>query len=743
MNMGSAPHRPVTGQIEAFKKSIDHYLRLAVQNRHRYLIVLSGAEDWSHTLIDNISESIQDKNILYVSDQPSPLSLSSVSIKGAKLKHHLGQECDHLIWNGFRGIHPDGLGAASGLVKGGGLLFLLIPSLDEFISTPDPDYARMCSSDDELSHCTTWFLHRLADQFKTDSNVLLIEEQAPFEFSIPVSNLPNSVLPNSPEKQGRTDEQQNVIDRIKKVATGRANRPLVISADRGRGKSTALGLASAELMAEQAFNIVITGPSEAACKTALEHANQANNTVDSVENCQALKLRFIPPDALLKHSDQRTVESIDLLLVDEAASIPAPLLTKLLRNYPRIVFSTTIHGYEGTGRGFAIRFMQQLSELKPNWKGIEMKEPIRWADNDPLEGFVFDALCLDAELFNSENANIEALSPESTHEWRFNWLKGDDLLADAGKLKQLFGLLVNAHYQTSPSDLRMLLDHPKLSIGAMTVKNTILAVVLLIEEGGLSDQGLAEGIIQGKRKPRNHLVPQALTFTNADARYLQWRTLRVMRIAVHPSFQRQGLGSALLGEVERYAHQEAIDYLSSSFGFTEDLMEFWVDNDYKLVRLGRHKDAASGSESVIVTKPINAETRLAFDTAKQTLAAYYEQGMSRHYREMDAEQLWALMCYIEFSSQKSLDERVIEAVSSGHRAIEDSLVEILALIQRYARVKNHNRLSLVQTQALTLGILQGRSWKTLVDLLALSGKAEAEKLVRESVACMIEVLRES
>ena len=102
-------------------------------------------------------------------------------------------------------------------------------------------------------------------------------------------------------------------------------------------------------------------------------------------------LRFLPPDLLA-----RAGPPADLLLVDEAAGIPAPLLQALLRRYPRIVFSSTVHGYEGTGRGFEIRFRKILDRLTPDWRALTLTTPIRWASDDPIEALAARALLLDA-----------------------------------------------------------------------------------------------------------------------------------------------------------------------------------------------------------------------------------------------------------------------------------------------------------------------------------------------------------
>ena len=60
-----------------------------------------------------------------------------------------------------------------------------------------------------------------------------------------------------------TAEQHNAVEAIIKVVTGHRNRPLVLTADRGRGKSSALAIASAKLLSERKNNpykIIVTAP---------------------------------------------------------------------------------------------------------------------------------------------------------------------------------------------------------------------------------------------------------------------------------------------------------------------------------------------------------------------------------------------------------------------------------------------------------------------------------------------------
>ena len=131
--------------------------------------------------------------------------------------------------------------------------------------------------------------------------------------------------------------------------------------------------------ADKNKKILLTAPKLANVETAFHHAQlslpeslKANASLTLGQS----SLRFIAVDELIK-GDYKA----DLLMVDEAAAIPTAMLTQLLKRYSRIIFSTTVHGYEGTGRGFHLRFKQVLDALTPQWKEVELTEPIRWANS--------------------------------------------------------------------------------------------------------------------------------------------------------------------------------------------------------------------------------------------------------------------------------------------------------------------------------------------------------------------------
>lgn len=92
----------------------------------------------------------------------------------------------------------------------------------------------------------------------------------------------------------------------------------------------------------------------------------------------------------------------ELVIIDEAAAIPLPIVKKLLGPY-LIFIASTINGYEGTGRSLSLKLINQLRE-RSQFAGASsrkffeyvLEEPIRYGENDHVEKWLYHLLCLDA-----------------------------------------------------------------------------------------------------------------------------------------------------------------------------------------------------------------------------------------------------------------------------------------------------------------------------------------------------------
>jgi tRNA(Met) cytidine acetyltransferase len=484
----------------------------------------------------------------------------------------LGQECDALVFDAHSGFDVNAFAAVSGTLRGGGTLFLLTPPLDEWAAFPDPDYRRFIPYPYQPEQVNGRFLRRF---------VRMLSRRSDFSPTIPTFNEKAVGL--------KPDLQQAVIQTILQ-----SDVPVVLTADRGRGKSAALGMAASQLLA-LGKRVLLTAPSRATVVSVFKHA----------ENPPV----FFAPDDLLQ-----TLPEGDVLLVDEAAAIPVPLLLKMLEHYPRCVFSTTLHGYEGSGRGFVLRFQKQLDTLIPGWQAVRLHQPIRWAENDPLEQFINQTLLLDADLapFTPCGGRVG----DGGYGTEYRQLDRYELAADEPLLRQLFGLLITAHYQTRPSDLRQMLDAPDISIHILEQHGVIVAVALLSREGGL-DAELTAAIHAGTRRPHGHPVPQTLTFHAKIPRAAELICERVMRIAVHPDRQNHGLGTHLLQHLLGFATRSGADYVGVSYAMTPALLRFWERAGFVLARVGFRKDTASGSRSVVQVKALSARAHALFKGLEQ------------------------------------------------------------------------------------------------------------------------------
>ncbi|MCC5879891.1 MAG: tRNA(Met) cytidine acetyltransferase [Idiomarina sp.] len=393
-----------------------------------------------------------------------------------------------------------------------------------------------------------------------------------------------------------TPEQAGVFSRLMRHVQQQVPAPVLIKAPRGRGKSTLLGVL-AKALSQQGCPVWLCAPSRRQAATLLNAAGSNQ------------QIQYIAPDVLLA-DEHKAVDGC--LIVDEAASLPRHMLNTLIDRYPQVIMATTSEGYETCGRGFLLQFQAQLQTDFADCLTLQLNQPIRFAPNCPVEGWLHHALLLSA---------LEPLIKPRTQVLQHRPLVLEYSVQHASSLTEdvlssCFQLLMDAHYQTSPNDLKLLLNDESQSLclqwatPAGSDERTLVGVIWLSEEGGL-EQTLADAVVAGSRRPPGNLLAQSLArhLQNPAVACVRW--LRVVRIAVRDDCQRQGLGSDLLQHViSLYTHTEAypqVAGIGTSFASATQINRFWGRHDFQPIKIGSRRDSATARHSLLMLLPLQNE----------------------------------------------------------------------------------------------------------------------------------------
>lgn len=627
----------------------------------RRLLVLSGEEGWCFDHALKLRDALPG-DWLWISPQPDAENHCSTSA----LQTLLGREFRHAVFDARHGFDAAAFAALSGTLKAGSWLVLLLPVWEEWENQPDADSLRWSDCPDPIA--TPHFVQHLKRVLTADNDAILWRQNQPFSLAHFTPRTDWHPATGAPQP-----EQQQLLQQLLTMPPGVA----AVTAARGRGKSALAG----QLISRIAGSAIVTAPAKAATDVLAQFAGE--------------KFRFIAPDALLASDEQA-----DWLVVDEAAAIPAPLLHQLVSRFPRTLLTTTVQGYEGTGRGFLLKFCARF----PHLHRFELQQPIRWAQGCPLEKMVSEALVFDDENFtHTPQGNIVISAFEQTL-WR----------SEPETPLKVYQLLSGAHYRTSPLDLRRMMDAPGQYFLQAAGENEIAGALWLVDEGGLSQQ-LSQAVWAGFRRPRGNLVAQSLAAHGSNPLAATLRGRRVSRIAVHPARQREGTGRQLIAGALQYTHD--LDYLSVSFGYTGELWRFWQRCGFVLVRMGNHREASSGCYTAMALLPMS-------DAGKQLAER-------EHYRlRRDAQAL------AQWNGETLPVDPLNDAILS-----DDDWLELagFAFAHRPLLTSLGCLLRLLQTSELALPALRGRLQKNASDAqlcttLKLSGRKMLQVRQREEAA---------
>lgn len=462
-------------------------------------------------------------------------------------------------------LNIEALAIVAGTIQEDGALYLLCPLWHSLEQQIDFDSLRWNAN--HAIACPNFYTYfkQLVARFQFD-----VLEQA---ISLPTSGQISPKICKS--VFSLTAEQQAILMQIPSYSADIH----LITAPRGRGKSTLAGKLAQTL--QQQMPVLITARNRTSLPSFWRSAEMA-------------EIPFFAPDHLISLIEQQQIVAEQCLFIDEAASLPLPMLYQLCAYFTKVILTTTTHNYEGTGRGFSLKLLSQLALPYQHW---QLNQPLRWAENDPLEQFIDELLLL------SKQPQIHTSKGEFYH------------------------LLANAHYKTTPTDLRRLFDADEQILHSYREGQQLKAGIWAVYEGGL-DAELTQAIWRGERRPQGNLVAQYLNFQGNLPQACLLRSVRVSRIAVAPEKQNQGIGKQLIAEFLQKTtdFRPLVDFVSVSFGLTESLLHFWQACGFKLVQITPSKEASSGYHSAMMLYPLTEQGNLF---AAEAIEAF-EQDLALH-----------------------------------------------------------------------------------------------------------------
>lgn len=395
------------------------------------------------------------------------------------------------------------------------------------------------------------------------------------------------------------DQAKALLTFVDAIAEKTLRSTVTLTAARGRGKSAALGVAVAAAVAHGYSNIFITSPSPENLKTLFEFIFKAFDALNYLDHEDYSIIQSTNPDfkkaivrvnihrqhrqtiQYIRPQDAHVLGQAELLVIDEAAAIPLPLVKKLMGPY-LVFMASTINGYEGTGRSLSLKLIKQLreqsagfskakgdSELADRSTGkaakvqdssfsggrslreVTLSEPIRYAKGDAVEKWLNTVLCLDATLPRSKLNTVQGC-PDPGQCQLLN-VNRDTLFSfhplSEKFLQQMVALYVASHYKNTPDDLQLMSDAPAHELFVLVPpveENTKhlpepLCVIQVALEGRISKESVMNSLSRGKRATGD-LIPWLVSQQFQDDEFAGLSGARIVRIATNPDYIGMGYG---------------------------------------------------------------------------------------------------------------------------------------------------------------------------------------------------------
>ncbi|GAA0146893.1 RNA processing factor [Lithospermum erythrorhizon] len=530
----------------------------------------------------------------------------------------LGKTFGMCVLQDFSALTPNILARTIETVAGGGLVVLMLPSLSSLTSlyTMDMDVYKNFRTESHLQ-LTARFNERFVLSLASCKACIVMDDELNI---LPISSHMKSITLVSAREdcEGISEADQDLknlkeqlsdvypvgpllnkcctLDQGKAVMTfldsvldkTLPRCTVALLSARGRGKSAALGLAVAGAVAEGYSNIFITAPSPEDVKTLFDFVLKGFELLgykdpedyDLVRSGEPeLKKAIVQINIYRKHrqtiqyvqpSEHAKLSQVELLVVDEAAAIPLSFMESLVGPY-LVFLSSTVHGYEGTGRALSKKLVQHLEKQShmPSksiegtlsgrlFKKIDLNESIRYSSGDPIESWLNALLCLDVTSFDPSIKWLPAPNDCDLYyvnrDTLFSYNKDSEVF-----LQRMMGLHVASHFKNSPDDLQLMADAPGNHLFVLLgpvdeSKNLlpdILCVVQVCLEGQLFRESAMKSLIEG-HQPFGDQITWKFCELFRDSIFPTLSGGHIVHIATHPSAMELGYESVAVELLERY-----------------------------------------------------------------------------------------------------------------------------------------------------------------------------------------------
>ncbi|XP_016937181.2 RNA cytidine acetyltransferase [Drosophila suzukii] len=723
----------------------------------------------------------------------------------------LGRTYGVCVLQDFEAMTPNLLARTVETVEGGGLIILLLKTLQSLkqLYTMSMDVHKRFRTEAHQT-VTCRFNERLILSLADCKRCLVVNDDLTV---LPLSSKTINVEPVNPAGAGRSpnegslkelkesllnvqpagalvnlcktyDQANAVAQFIEALVDKQLKPPMSLTAARGRGKSAALGLSIAAAVAFGYVNVYVTSPHPENLITlfefvlkgfdALEYQEHADYTIIRSTNADYKKaiirinitrssrqtIQYIAP------SDTHLLNAADLLLIDEAAAIPLPLVKRMIGPY-LVFMASTINGYEGTGRSLSLKLISQLQKDNNARPPLKLEESIRYQENDDIEKWLINLLCLDASTVPSISSGCP--TPDACELY---YVDRDALFsyhkAAEAFLHRLVSIYVSSHYKNTPNDLQMMSDAPAHHlfcllgpVQRMDALPEILVVIQVALEGQISAQSISESLGRGK-KAAGDLIPWNIAEQYGDRDFPKLCGVRIVRVATHPNYQRMGYGKRAIQLLKDYyarkhtnledgpaasqdvgkgieeveeeelsllkeqirprsriptllqrLHErlpERVDYIGTSYGLTSDLLKFWKSAGFVPVYLSQKSNELTAEHSCIM---------LHTPTTTSWLGLYYQDFrrrvlklMGKTFREFETKLCLALLknksVDTEASALKVLDKPMLDVFFLPHD---------LQRLESYARQQSEFRLIIDLLTDIAQLYFQGRIEGLQLDLV--------------------------